>query len=152
MLTNATGTRQQGLIDMDTTGRLPRAIAANICRPDNALAHSVIEDQDTIGTKTITKKIDRLRIIEARNLFVVVEVPHLGTLINKGKARTNERKPVPDRTTVGDLDLDRLRQRCALRFASGRIIGIGSWFLPRGREIVQLRRDEWQSSALNIVV
>ncbi|MGY2804477.1 hypothetical protein ACVIHF_001207 [Bradyrhizobium sp. USDA 4506] len=126
-----------GLVDMDARRRLARTTAADIRRALDALAHGVIEDEDTIRLQRRLQEGFHGRVVDVADFVLVVIVPHTGRMLDQRKALAVERETVGNQTPVKDRNIVGFGQRGGFGFAGRRIEGVGPGLARRRREIIQ---------------
>ena len=122
------------------------------------VAHDVIEHMDPRGAGEFFDQPRAFRIIDARDLGVVIEVLGGGRAVQQHEALTVEREAAVDGARVEDLDLVRLLARVADGHARRRlvIVGIGLFRhrggeVERGEDALQIRYHQTVHDALRLV-
>src|SRR5258708_39604546 len=88
---------------------LPRTAIADIGRARNALAHGVIEDEDTVSTRRGLDQPLGLLVVNALDLVFVVKILYRAFLPNQGKPLAIERNRLADRPDIMNGQAVRLR-------------------------------------------
>ena len=132
------------MIHVHTPGRLTRRSITQVSGTIDPPAHGVIEDEDAVGARDGLDESLGLRIIDALDLLVVVEILDRAFLQYKRKSLPVERHRLGDGTNIVDRKSVRLGRRVRPRLPWRRLESIGARPVSLRGKIVQIGGDKRQ--------